>query len=171
MLLVVVEHSVELEITKSLMMPKDIVEAYALAVKARETCTRKAFEDVVNFCENDFRCSSDYSNKRNTLLLWSYDRLAQSYAHSNDYALAYQYWRKAISLTSSKKVKLQIASDMLAAADKGFANIKEKAIRIVETTGILQELYMASSDTENYQKMQKLNNIATNLLISSKLKH
>lgn len=152
-------------------MPKDIVEAYALAVKARESCTRKAFEEVINFCENDLQCSADNSRKRNTLLLWSYDKLAQSMARTNQYAKAYEWWQKALPLTSSVKVKINLSLNMLDAANKGFANMREKAAKVAETTALLQKLYQKSNDLINSQKMQKLTETATNLLIISKAKN
>lgn len=152
-------------------MPKDIVEAYALAVKAREGCTRKAFEDVINFCENDLKCSSDDSRKRNTVLLWSYDKLAQSFMRSADYGAAYDLWCKALPLTSSSKVKLTLGLNMLEAADKTNINMQEKATKIVETALILQKIYAADNDSINSLKMQELADKASQLLPSSKLKN
>ena len=152
-------------------MPKDIVEAYALAVKAREGCTRKAFEDVINFCENDLKCSSDDSHRRNTVLLWSYDKLAQSFMRSADYAAAYDLWRKALSLASSSKIKLKLGLNMLEAADKISANIQEKATKIVETALILQKIYQDDNDSVNSRKMQELTDKASKLLLHSKLKN
>ena len=152
-------------------MPKDIVEAYALAVKARESCTRKAFEDVVNFCENDLQCSTDNSKKRNTLLLWSYDRLAQSFAKTNNYAQAYDWWHKAVVLNGSLQVKIKLGLNMLDAANKGFANMREKAAKVAETTSFLQKFYQENNDIANSQKMQKLNDAATGLLVLSKAKN
>lgn len=152
-------------------MPKDIVEAYALAVKARESCTRKSFNDVINFCENDLKCSTDNSYKRNTLLLWSYDKLAQSFVRTGSYASAYDLWSKALPLTSSDELKLKLGLNMLEAADKGFANMQEKASKIVETASILQKVYHENNDSKNSQKMQKLIDNASALLLQSKSKN
>lgn len=152
-------------------MPKDIVEAYALAVKARECCTRKAFEAVVDFCENDLKCSTDVSQKRNTLLLWSYDRLAQSFVRAGNYVSAYDLWNKAIPLASSNEIKIKLAMQMMEAADKGFANMREKSSRIVETASILQKVYNDNRDYANVAKMQHLIDNASVLLIQSNLKN
>ncbi len=150
-------------------MPRDIVEAFALAMKARENSSRKAFQDVINFCENDLKCSVDNSRKRNTLLLWSYDRLAQSHFKSQDYHLAYNLWKKALPLTNSSHLKLDLGWNMLEAADKEAANIYEKAAKIAETAATLQAVYQENNDPINSQKMQKLFNAAANLLVKSKL--
>ncbi len=152
-------------------MPKDIVEAYALAVKARESCTRKAFEAVVNFCENDLKCSTDFSQKRNTLLLWSYDRLAQSFVRAGNYGSAYDLWNKAMPLAPSNEVKLKLGLCMMEAADKGYANMHEKASRIVETASFLQKVYRDNQDNSNATKMQKLIDNASALLVQSKFKN
>lgn len=152
-------------------MPKDIVEAYALAVKARESCTRKAFEEVVDFCENDLSCSTDNSRRRNTLLLWSYDKLAQSFARANQYAKAYGWWHKALPLASSAQVKINLSLNLLDAANKGFANMLDKAAKIAEAGAILQKLYLENNDVANSQKMQKLTDAATALLVQSKAKN
>ncbi len=150
-------------------MPRDIVEAYALAMKARENSSRKAFQEVIDFCENDLKCSTDNSRKRNTLLLWSYDRLAQSHFKSNDYKAAYNLWKKALPLAGSVDLKLNLGWNMLAAADKEVIDIKEKAAKIAETVAMLQELYQKNNDYDNSQKMQKLFNTAANLLGKTKL--
>jgi len=150
-----------------LVMPKDIIEAYAMAVKARESCTRKAFAEVVEFCENDLQCSADNSRKRNILMLWSYDKLAQSYARAKDYEQAYNYWRKALALTTSAAIRLNLGLKMLDAADKSIADITRKATKIVEITTMLQKVYQENGDVDNVQKMQSLTISAMRLLPQS----
>lgn len=151
--------------------PKDIVEAYMLAIKAKEYNTRKAFEEVAHFCENDVVCSKDNSLKRNTLLLWVYDKLANLYFKSQNYDVAYKWWKKAIEIPGSYKVRLNIGLNMLELASNKIANKEERLSKIIESASILQQIYLFINDKVMTAKMQKIQDDALKLLRKLKSTH
>lgn len=148
-------------------MPKDIVEAYALAVKARENTTRKAFHEVIDFCENNVECQSDNSLKRNTLLLWAYDKLAHSYARGNDLDKAFEWWHKAIGVPASYHAKLSLGMNMLQAANNVGGTIFDKAAKVAQAAIFLQKLYEEYGNYIDAERMERLQSAASDVLKQS----
>lgn len=152
-------------------MPKDIVEAYTLAVKARDSATRQAMREVIDFCENNLQCSADQSLKRNTLLLWAYKRLAASYAKAKDFAKAYELLCKASEIPAGFNAKVALGFNMLRAANNMSDDINAKATKVTHTAEFLKNVYDEAGDEENYHRMLKLQNAALRVLQQSSVKH
>lgn len=148
-------------------MPRDIVEAYALAVKARENTTRKAFHEVIDFCENSAECMADNSLRRNTLLFWAYDKLAYSYAKSNEFDKAFDWWHKAEDLPASYHAKLSLGMNMLQAANNAAGNIFTKAARVIQAADFLKKLYEEYGNYIEAERMERLQNSASAVLKQS----
>ena len=154
--------------------PQNIVEAYTMAVKASEAKTEtklQAYDKVIAFCENNQECSLENSTKRNMLLFWAYDQVAEAKLAEKKYPDALDIWRKASRLPGEPEVKIKLGLKMLDAVDKGRFSIPEKARQIVEITGYLQKAYSENNDEAGMQRMERLQNTAAYLLGGSKLKH
>lgn len=148
-------------------MPKDIVEAYSLAVKARENTTRKAFMDVINFCENNMECLTDNSLKRNTLLFWAYDKLADSYARGKDFAKAFELWNRAKEIPASYHAKLSLGMNMLQAANNAEDNIFGKANKVAHAANFLKKTYESVGNYVDAERMEHLQASAVAVLKQS----
>ena len=60
---------------------------------------------------------------------------------------------------------------MLDAVEKSKMPINDKAKLIIKVTALLYEAYNKTGDEENASRMERLQNVASYLLSSSKLKH
>lgn len=155
-------------------MPQNIVEAYAKASKTAELNPKMrldAYDEVISFCENDQKCSLENSLKRDMLLFWAYDNVAQSNMDAKRYHEALEVWQKAGKLIRSPQARIDLGTKMLEAADKSHLSIPQKAQKIVEITHYLQEAYHEIGDEPNFERIKRLNDVATYLLGGSKSKH
>ncbi len=154
--------------------PKNIVEAYKLAIQASNLEPElkvEAFDEVVSFCEKNDTCFNDDSVKRKTLLFWAYNKLAKANIDEGQYEKALDIWQKAQNLVYSPYGKIKLGNDMLDAVEKSKMPINDKAKLIVRITALLYEAYNKTGDEENASRMERLQNVASYLLNSSKLKH
>ena len=155
-------------------VPENIVEAYGLAAKAFDSDPlnkQKIFEDVISFCENDVECKADDSLKRNTLLLWAYDKLAMAKFDASLYAEALAIWQKSYKLALSSKTKINIGNKMLEAVEKANMKMSEKAKNIVKITAFLHKAYSDEKNQEAAERIQRLQNVAAFVLGESKSTH
>lgn len=148
-------------------MPRDIVEAYSLAVKARENATRKAFMDVIDFCESNTECWKDNSLKRNTLLFWAYDKLADSYARGRDFTKAFEIWNKAKEVPASYYARLSLGMNMLQAANNADDTILEKANKVAHAANFLKKTYEGVGNYIDAERMENLQDAAMAVLKQS----
>ncbi|MBE6453711.1 MAG: hypothetical protein E7017_02350 [Alphaproteobacteria bacterium] len=154
--------------------PQNIVEAYKLAVQASNLDPEiklRVFDEVVSFCESNGACMKDDSIKRKTLLFWAYNRLAKANIDEGQYENALELWQKAQNLVYSPYGKIKLGNDMLDAVEKSKMPINDKAKLIIKVTALLYEAYNKTGDEENASRMERLQNVASYLLSSSKLKH
>ena len=155
-------------------IPQNIVEAYTIAAKIGELDPEqkyKAFDEVISFCEGDANCWAEDTLKRNTLLFWAYDKLAQSKMKEAKYTEALDLWEKAQNLVQSSQSKVKLGNKILEAIEKSKIGISDKAKRIVRVTAYLQKVYSEIGDNESMNRMERLQNVAAFLLGNSKTKH
>ncbi len=155
-------------------IPQNIVEAYIMAAKVGELEPEqkyKAFDDVISFCESNAECLAEDSLKRNTLLFWAYDKLAQSKMKEAKYVEAIDLWEKAQKLLQSPQTKVKLGNKILEAIEKSKIGISDKAKRIIRVTTYLQKVYSEIGDNESMNRMERLQNVAAFLLGNSKTKH
>ena len=152
----------------------DIVEAYAIASRASELNPEMqfhAFSKVINICEGKDRCNWDNSLKRNMLLFWAYNKIAKIKISEGNYLDAFDNWQKGCKLISKPTTRIKIGNKMLEAIDKSHLNIPDKAQRIIFTASYLRDAYAKIVDTDNADRMERIIDIASNLLNVSKLKN
>lgn len=155
-------------------MPKNIVEAYKRAsqeVEKNPESRNAEYTKVVNFCDGNEECHWENSIKRNMLLFWSYDNMAEDEVEHKHYRQALEIWKKAKNLPKSAMVRAEVGQKMLDAVDKGNMSIPEKTDEIVEICRYLQRAYQDLGDEENAEKMARLEKAAGNLMKSTKGKN
>ena len=147
--------------------PRNIVEAYVLAARASEmnpTAKMQAFRKVIDFCEQDVVCAKEDSIKRNTLLFWSYDKVAQAEMHHKRYGEALSLWLKSCSLSVSPYALIRQGNKMLSLIDSGKLNILEKAKNLCQIAVCLQKAYLETGQSEEAEKMKRLQEISASIL-------
>lgn len=155
-------------------IPQNIVEAYKAALKVSDLnpeSKEQVFDEVITFCENDDVCRNDKSVKRKTLLFWAYNKLAILKMEANQYEKALDLWQRAQNLVQSYEGKIKLGGRMLNAIEKSKLSMNEKARRIAKTSAFLRDAYLKIGDEENADRMERLQNVASYLLSSSRSKH
>lgn len=152
----------------------DIVEAYAIASRASELNPEmqfKAFSEVINICEGKEVCYWDNSLKRNMLLFWAYNKIAKIKLREGNYREALDAWQKGCKLVAKPSTRIKLGNKMLDAINSSHLNISEKAQRIIFTAHYLQDAYDKIGDDENAFRMERIIDIASNLINVSKIKN
>src|SRR5574344_1163429 len=99
----------------------DILHIYKMATEqalsARDLDEKiKAYSDVINFCMNSRNCRLADSVKRNKIILWSYEKIADFLVEKNNtntfdkqnYTDAIRYYNGAFQVAREKDDKLSI---------------------------------------------------------------
>ena len=153
--------------------PKNIVEAYKNAAQEVEKNPKSRgveYGKVVDFCDNDEACHLENSLKRNMLLFWSYDNMAEDEVGHKQFTRAIELWQKAKDLLKSPEMRVELGQKMLDMVDKSKMSIPEKTKEIAEICRYLQQAYKDLGDMENARKMEHLEKSATNLMKPRRLK-
>ncbi len=155
-------------------LPQNIVEAYKNASQAALMFPKEsgeAYEKVIEFCKKDADCVLDKTLKRNTLLFWAYNNVAEKAASAERYEQAIDNWLEAAELSKDVAVKIELGQKMLEAANLVDCNIPQKAQYITKISLLLQQTYLATGDEKAAEKMARLNDTANYLLNNSNRKH
>ena len=149
-------------------MPKNIVDAYRNAVNGSDDAN---FSEVIAFCENDKKCQDDNSLKKNTLMYWSYKKIAMFYEKNKRYKQAYLFWQKAFDFANTSDIRIKIGYKMLDAVNNIKTSMSEKAADIVKIATGMQKEYNLQGNEEKSLQMLKLQKTAEKLLKKSKALH
>lgn len=154
--------------------PYDIVKAYGTASRVSALNPKMQFQEfskVINFCEGKTSCDWDNSVKRNMLLFWAYNKIAEMKVNEGNYIEALNNWQKGCKLVRNTETRIKIGNKMLELIDKVQLNIPEKAERIIFITHYLYDAYNEIGDVDNAYKMARIKDIATNLTSTTIVKH
>ena len=153
------------------MQPKNIVEAYKIAVLSAAFTPQdkiKVFEEVICFCENDKQCSRENSIKRNTLLFWAYNHLAKEYERRKNYNQAIFLWQKAYPLVESAEAKIRLGLKMLDVLNVGNFNLRDRAKNISELATILIQGYEQKGLEQEASNIKRLKKAADCIINGSR---
>ena len=62
-----------------------------------------AYDQVISFCSNNASCRNEKSTKRDTLLYWAYQNIANAYFSKQMPEIAYLYFEKALATAENDK--------------------------------------------------------------------
>ena len=166
--------SKKFELFEERLKPRNIVEAYVLAVRSAEMNPSerlKSFQNVISFCEQDHICSKEDSIKRNTLLFWAYDKVAQVKLHHQEYKEAMQAWLKSFSIGVSPQARLRLGAKMLQLADEAKFNVSDKAKNLSAIARHMKQAYLETGQVEEAAKMERLQEVSSFVLHKTDIKN
>ncbi len=163
--------------------PQTLMQAYRLADRqAREAGTDdekiQAYSKVINFCDGRMLCRLDKSIKKNTLLFWAYNNVADAYIRKREYDAALNYLGKALKFARSTKEKKRVAEQIVSlrpenihdnagsfimvlenalnVISRGRLPVIEKCRNVLEVCKRLDSLYKLKGDDANRQRISEL---------------
>lgn len=115
-----------------------------------------AYNKVINFCANSYNCRNEKSIKRDVLLYWAYNNIANSYCKKNMPEIALKYFEKALSVAVSDKQKTMALEAMLDAIAKENLRVSEKCRKILNITKKLSAIYSKNEDIYDLRRISDL---------------
>lgn len=94
-------------------LPQNIVQAYRAANEQAGLTTDyddkiHAYDKVINFCSGSSSCRLDRSRKRNVLLYWAYNNVADAYVQKNNFEEAINHYEKSLPLARENREKISV---------------------------------------------------------------
>lgn len=122
--------------------PQNIMQVYRNATlevdKASDYDTKiAAYGKVINFCSSTLSCRLDRSVKKNMLLYWAYNNVAEAYINKHEVNKAVQNFRRALQLARSNREKSAVLEKLARVYQQAddFSNwikVSEKLIEYLE---------------------------------------
>lgn len=88
--------------------PQNIMQAYKMAIldarKAEDFDAEiEAYRKVIDFCRNTSECRKDTSIRRQVLLRWAYEKIAEAYWHKKDKNRALNFFESSFNFARNRQ--------------------------------------------------------------------
>ena len=115
-----------------------------------------AYDQVISFCSNTASCRNEKSTKRDTLLYWAYQNIANAYSYKKMPEAAYLYFEKALATAETDRQKSMVLEKMLDVVGKENLQVADKCRKILSLTNQLTNIYSKNPDNSNLRRIRTL---------------
>ncbi len=115
-----------------------------------------AYDKVIKFCAENSACRNQRSTKRDVLLYWAYNNIANSYRKKTMPEVAFKYYEKALNVAVSDKQKSMAMESMLDVVAQENLRVSEKCHKILKITKNLIKIYRKNEDVYDLKRISEL---------------
>lgn len=126
-----------------------------------------AYDQVIRFCSNTASCRNEKSTKRDTLLYWAYQNIANAYSRKKMPEAAYLYFEKALATAETDRQKSTVLEKMLDVVGKENLRVADKCRKILGLANQLTDIYKKNPDNSNLRRITALAESTLELLKKS----
>ena len=149
--------------------PASIIQVYKQAFDcARRTDNPddkiRAYAMVIDFCANSVTCRWNPNIKRNMLLYWAHNNIAQAFKEKNRPQDALKYWQKAIYLAGTNRQKAAVWEQMLDTWGEAPVGMVKRCEEIIKISTDLAKIYMQEGQLHEVIRLEKLKEKVSSLL-------
>ncbi len=123
-----------------------------------------AYDKVIKFCAENSDCRNKKSTKRDVLLYWAYNNIANSYRKKIMPEIALKYYEKALDVAVSDKQKTMALEAILEAIAQENLRVSEKCRKILKITKQLSSIYRKNDDIYDLKRILELSAKTRDLL-------
>lgn len=151
------------------LVPNSIVQAYKQAYQNAEKAGTpdgriQAYAEVIEFCANTSSCRWNPNIKRNVLLYWAHNNIAQALKEKNQPLEALKYWQKAVYLAGDNRQKINIWERMLETWGNAPVSVTQRCEEIIRLGNLLSEAYMREGLLNEVARLERLKEKVVNLV-------